>query len=249
MKLAVSGKGGCGKSTIVALLSKVFVEMGFKVLVVDADESNVGLLKMLGLENVKSLVEVYGGRIGLKAALDRGLEFLPDVNAITAGEGKLRAVRVGKIERGGEGCACIFGILTKEVLSKLTSSGDEIVLIDMEAGVEHLGRGIDQVVDAILFVVDPTLDSIVLAERANKMAAELGVSKFMVVLNKIDSETAEVVQSRLLGLGVKIIGKIRYDPEVVRSALLGETIRARTAMVDAVNLAKAILEELRYGIS
>lgn len=223
--------------------------MGFRVMVLDADESNVGLSKMLGLENVESLTEVYGGRRGLKAALDKESELLPDVNNITAVKGKLRVIRIGKIEHGGEGCACIFGILARELLSKLTNLDDEIVLIDMDAGVEHLGRGIDQAVDAILFVVDPTFDSIILAEKANKMAVELGVPKFMVVLNKVDSETEKILQSKLLDLGIKVIGRIRYDHEVLTSALLGEPIKARTAMFDAADLAKAILEELGRGIN
>lgn len=245
MKIAISGKGGCGKSTIVALLSKAFSQLGFKVTAFDADESNVGLARMLGLNHVKSMVEAYGGRRGLKTFLDEGLKGPLSVDVAEISKDNVRVVRVGKIERGGEGCACLFGILTKEVLSSIKCSENEVVLVDMDAGIEHLGRGIDRAVDAILFVVDPTFDSIVLAERANKMARDLGITKFMVVLNKVNEETLDILEDGLARTKVKIVGSIRYDPEVVRATLLGLPVTGSMAMGDAIELAKTIIKELK----
>lgn len=245
MKIAVSGKGGCGKSTVVALLSKAFSRMGFKVTVFDADESNAGLSRMLGLDHVRSMVEAYGGRKSLKNLLNEGLKCSLSSDIVGVSSDGIMIVRVGKIERGGEGCACLFGALTKEVLSSIKCSENEVVLVDMDAGIEHMGRGIDQAVDAILFVVDPTFDSIVLAERASRMARDLGVAKFMVVLNKVDEETSKVLKGELSKTKVKIVGSIRYDPEIMRTALLGLPIKDTAAMCDAIELAKIIVEELR----
>lgn len=247
MKIAISGKGGCGKSTITALLSKVFSRMGFKVTVFDADESNVGLVRMLGLDQVKSMVEVCGGRRGLKALLDGGLKDQLSIDVVGTSSDGVRVVRVGKIERGGEGCACLFGVLTKELLSSIKCSENEVVLVDMDAGIEHLGRGIDQAVDAVLFVVDPTFDSIMLADRASKMAKDLGTARFMVVLNKVDEETSSILRDELSKRNIRVIGKISYDPEVMKKTLLGLPLSDSKAMNDAIELAKAVMSEVKEG--
>lgn len=247
MKIAISGKGGCGKSTVTVLLSKAFSEMGFKVTIFDVDESNMGLARMLGFEDDgRPIIDLYGGKKGFKEALNKGHEISLNIDLIAMRRGNIKLVRAGKIERGGEGCACLIGILAKEVLSKIKAE-DEIVLVDTDAGIEHLGRGVDQAVDAILFIVDPTYDSILLADKANKMAADLGISKFMVVLNKVDEEIASLLSSKLSSLGIRVIGKIRHDPEVMRSMLVGEAIKTGIAMDDAMKLARTIVEELGYG--
>lgn len=248
MKIAISGKGGCGKTTITALLSKAFSRIGFKVTVIDADESNVGLAMMLGLDQVKSMVEVYGGRKGLKVLLDEEMKRPSNVEIMEANKNGVRIMRIGKIEKGGEGCACLFGVLTKKLLSSMKYSENEVVLVDMDAGIEHLGRGIDQAVDAMLFVVDPTFDSIILAEKANRMARELGVTRFMVVLNKVDEETLGILRDEVSKANVKIVGSVRYDPEVVKRALLGLPISDSMAMRDAIELAKTIISELKERV-
>ncbi|MDH5815414.1 MAG: P-loop NTPase [Candidatus Nezhaarchaeota archaeon] len=244
MRIAISGKGGCGKSTITTLLSRAFLHLGFKVTVLDADESNIGLTRMLGLNDVRSIAEAYGGRRGLKRVLNEGIRSLLNIEIIGASRDDVRVIRIGKIERGGEGCACPFGVLAKEVLSSIKSSEKEVILVDMDAGIEHFGRGIDQAVDAILFVVDPTFDSIMLAERASRMARDLGVAKFMAVLNKVDEESSSILKGELSKMGVKIVGRIRYDPEIMRATLLGLPITSSMAMADAIELAKAIIKEL-----
>ncbi|MDI9619541.1 MAG: P-loop NTPase [Candidatus Nezhaarchaeota archaeon] len=247
MKIAISGKGGCGKSTLTVLLSKAFSKMGFNVTVVDVDESNVGLSKMLGLEEGgKSLMELLGGREEFRRALNKGLPDIPSLNHAATTRDRVRLVKVGKIERGGEGCACLMGILAKEVLSNVRDEGD-LIIVDMDAGIEHLGRGVDKAVDVLLFVVDPTYDSVVLAERASKMAAELGIKRFAAVLNKVDDEAANILSSKLSALGVRIIGVIRQDPKIARSALTGEAIDSGAAMSDAMALASALLEEVKDG--
>ncbi|MHC1601443.1 MAG: P-loop NTPase, partial [Candidatus Nezhaarchaeales archaeon] len=143
MKIAISGKGGCGKSTITVLLSKAFSEMGFKVTIFDVDESNVGLTRMLGLKNEgRPIMDLYGGKKGFKEVLNKGQEISPNIDLVAISQGNIKLVRAGKIERGGEGCACLIGILAREVLSKMEAK-DEIVLVDTDAGIEHLGRGVD----------------------------------------------------------------------------------------------------------
>ncbi|MEM0233282.1 MAG: P-loop NTPase [Candidatus Nezhaarchaeales archaeon] len=245
MKIAISGKGGCGKSTITVLLSRAFSRMGFKVTVLDADESNIGLVRMLGLEYIESIAEAYGGRKGLKKVLDEGLEGSLRIDIVGASKDNIKVVRIGKIEKGGEGCACLFGVLAKEVLSSIKCSENEVVLVDMDAGIEHFGRGIDRAVDAILFIVDPTFDSIMLAEKASRMARDLGVTRFMVVLNKVNEETSSIIKDKLSRTGVRIIGSLRYDPEVMMETLLGLPVIGSTAMNDAIELANTIIKELK----
>lgn len=248
MKIAISGKGGCGKSTITVLLSRAFLSMGYEVTIFDTDESNVGLAKMLGFEGeIKQVMDLYGGKQGFKRVLNEGQEIAPDLSLVTINCNGVKLVRIGKIERGGEGCACLMGILAKEVLSKLKLKEREVVLVDTDAGIEHFGRGVDQAVNAVLFVVDPTYDSVLLAERAYRMACDLGLAKFMAVLNKVDDETGKLLTQRLSKANIKVLGKVRYDPDVVRSMLIGEPVKASIAMQDVISIAKALLEEMSYN--
>lgn len=242
MKIAISGKGGSGKSTVTVLLARALSGMGFEVTVFDADESNMGLARMLGVSDPETVMDLYGGKQGFKRVLNAGEPINPDVSLVESKAEGIRFVRVGKIERGGEGCACLMGILAKEVLSKLKTGDREVVLVDTEAGIEHLGRGVDQSVDAILFVVDPTFDSLMLVEKAKKMALDLGVSRFMAILNKVDEQLTPLLHEKLEGMGVKVLGSIRRDDKVFMSSLKGDKLEAGVAMEDAVKIAKALVE-------
>ncbi len=155
MKLSVCGKGGSGKSTVVALLAHQGLARNLRVLVVDSDESNSGLYRMLGLENPPApLMELVGGKANLKEGMSRSsllnaAEFyLKDIPAAyLQGRDGLCQVSIGKILQALEGCACPMGVLSREFLKKLRMGADEVAIIDMEAGIEHFGRGIDEGID------------------------------------------------------------------------------------------------------
>ena len=177
-KISVCGKGGSGKSTIVALLADAIRERGYQVLVVDSDESNPGLYRMLGLERrPKPLLELVGGRKNVFTTFSREREAPQNVLAqeeipITdiprqylAERDGMRLICVGKVLQSLEGCACPMGALSREFLKRLSLQEDEMAIVDMEAGVEHLGRGVGTSLDGVLIVVEPSLDSLELAEK------------------------------------------------------------------------------------
>jgi len=188
MKILICGKGGCGKSTIAAMLAKHLAERGFTVLVVDADESNVGLYRMLGLGKAKTLAEYLGGKRGLKDRINGGDLTLPkavgEIPAeVLSWKGNIAAISIGKIEEPGEGCACLYGLLAREFLRNLELGEDEVALVDTEAGIEHFGRGLDLVVDRIVNVAEPNLESLLLSRKIRDLARKAGV-KSVFVLNK-----------------------------------------------------------------
>ena len=149
MKIAVCGKGGSGKSTVVALLSQEAKKRGIKTLVVDSDESNSGLYRMLGFESPPvPLMEMVGGKKSLKQKLGQPNIFaeteittasIPEQYIIQ--RDGLGLVAIGKILQSLEGCACPMGVLSREFLKKLKLRINELAIVDMEAGVEHFGRG------------------------------------------------------------------------------------------------------------
>ena len=159
LKISICGKGGTGKSTLVAVLANEFLRRGNKVIVVDSDESNSGLHQMLGLDRRPSpLMELAGGRKNVRQALRNGpakgaqekketsvlaqaairVDDLPE-KYVCSREG-LKLVTVGKIHHALEGCACPIGVLSREFLKRMVLVEGEIAIVDMEAGIEHFGR-------------------------------------------------------------------------------------------------------------
>ncbi|WP_297496967.1 P-loop NTPase [Thermococcus sp.] len=194
MKILVSGKGGCGKSTISAMLGKYLVERGYRVLIIDADESNPGLYRMLGLPRVKTLAEHLGGKKRAKilmAAEGEGeldeelfkwtLDEVP--GEILARKGNLAVLTIGKIEEAEEGCACPYGFLARKLLEGIRLGKNEIIIVDTEAGIEHFGRGVDKYVDVVIDVAEPSVESIELSKKIASLSESLRLRHFL-VLNK-----------------------------------------------------------------
>jgi len=191
MKISICGKGGSGKSTVTALLARQALRRQLTVLVVDADDSNAGLYKMLGFDSPPApLMELVGGKTGIKEKMGKG-SLMTQVHIHTQDiapefirkHDGLMLVGIGKILQALEGCACPMGVLNREFLKKLTLGKNEIAIVDMEAGVEHFGRGIDESIDWVLVVVEPSFDSLNLAARIKTLAAGMN-KKVAAVLNK-----------------------------------------------------------------
>jgi len=232
MKVSVCGKGGSGKSTIVTLLANLTLQRGFKVLVVDSDESNSGLFKMLGFEKPPlPLMEMLGGKSALKKRMQRPnifelseitMEDIPS-NYLERKDG-LALVSIGKILQSLEGCACPMGVLSREFLKKLRSGEDMIIFVDMEAGVEHFGRGIDEGIDRVIVVVEPSYESLRVAEKIKGLADGMGKA-VDAVLNKVPSDqVAGKLDEKLKGMNIGIIGKIPNDPRVFDACFEGGVI-------------------------
>jgi CO dehydrogenase maturation factor len=243
MKISVCGRGGSGKSTLVSLLARSAKLKGVGVLVVDSDESNSGLFRMLGFDNPPvPLMQLVGGKkevqIKLREALssdepESGMTILmqdtltmDDIPAKhISGKDGLRLVCVGKIHQSLEGCACPMGVLSREFLKKLILKEDEIAIVDMEAGVEHFGRGVETSIDRVIVVVEPSFESLDLAERVKGLTG--GIKKNLwAVLNKIDSEPlSSKLRSELKKRDIEIIGTIPYDSSIFEDCLQGRALK------------------------
>jgi CO dehydrogenase maturation factor len=203
--------------------------MANTVLVVDADDSNTGLSRMLGFDRPPTpLMSLVGGKGSIKKKMGQGGLLLQDTielsdiprEYINISDG-LMLVSIGKILQALEGCACPMGVLNREFLKKLRLNSHELAIVDMEAGIEHFGRGIDEFIDLVLIVVEPSLDSLVLAEKISELAAGIK-KKAWVVLNKMPSDTiARKIEADLESKGLSVIGRLVNDPLVFEAGLLG----------------------------
>ena len=248
MKICVCGKGGSGKSTVVTLLAKATQEKKFHVLVVDSDESNSGLFRMLGFKNPPvPLMELVGGKAALKKKMQEPNVFEhPEITIeeipsryIQSRDG-LVLVSIGKILQSLEGCACPMGVLSREFLKKLRLNESWMAFVDMEAGVEHFGRGIDEAVDKVILVIEPSFESVNMAEKIRDLAA--GLNKEVTgVLNKMPSEkVAQKLEGELKNKDIEIIGTIPNDPSIFEACLegrvldRGEAFRAAGKLLDGL---------------
>jgi CO dehydrogenase maturation factor len=230
MKISVCGKGGSGKSTIVALLANEARLRSYRVLVVDSDESNSGLFSMLGFDYPPvPLMELVGGKKSLQQKMGRpsvlaesriALEDLPPQHLVQ--RDGLMLVGIGKILQSLEGCACPMGVLSREFLKKLTLEPNELAIVDMEAGVEHFGRGVETSIDSVLIVVEPPLESINVGQKIHNLASGIGVKNIWAILNKVPSdEIATRLRTELQERQIEVVGCIYFDADIFRSSLEG----------------------------
>ncbi|MFZ0611501.1 MAG: P-loop NTPase [Desulfobacterales bacterium] len=248
MKISVCGKGGSGKSTVVALLAKAAQQKELSVVVIDSDESNSSLFRMLGFDHPPApLLDMVGGKTMLKEKMKSSdvlnktqlsIDDLP-VNHLQRRD-HLSLVSIGKIMQSLEGCACPMGVLSREFLKKLRLPEKTIAIVDMEAGVEHFGRGIDQFIDKVLLVVEPSFESMAMASKIRDLAS--GFQKEVaVVLNKMPSEKIRTrVESALMQDRLEIIGAFPEDPEVFDAGLEGRQLERGKAL----DMAAEILDQL-----
>jgi len=251
-KIAVCGKGGTGKSTIVVLLANAFLEMGYGVWVVDTDESNSGLQQTMGFDRQPKPLMALREKIRSGETEPQANWF--DQSKITpqeipdefwVGRGNLRFLVAGKISDPFQGCACSMADLARDFVTRLFLEGKEILLIDTEAGIESFGRGVECGVDSILIAVEPSSESLNLAEKISYMAEGIGVKKIRAILNKIPSEK---IEKRIIGEAgkkrIKIAGSIYLDHQISEASLEGKVPPDHSAARNAVReIVKRILEE------
>ena len=253
MKISVCGKGGSGKSTLVMLLASVAQAKGLKVLIVDSDESNSGFFRMAGFEAPPvPLMELVGGKQSLKQTMGEEnvlseaeipIESIPH-QYILKKDG-LMLVSIGKIHQALEGCACPMGVLSREFLRKLRLNEDEVVIVDTEAGVEHFGRGIDTSIDTILLVVEPSFESIALAETVKSLAKDIEKNVWT-VLNKIPSEDiASRMIEEMKSRGLRVIGVVPYDMAVFEAGLGGAPLQYEDSLTEAEKILNFLLSDER----
>lgn len=224
MRIAVAGKGGVGKTTIVALLAREAAAGGHPVLVVDADP-DANLATTLGfsepiqpLANDEELVAERAG-LGGFVRLNPTVDDIPD--RYTVRRGGIRLIVLGGIRGGGQGCACPANVLLRSLLAHLLLKERDVVFLDMEAGIEHLGRGTVRDVDALLLVVESDRKTLETAHRSVALASQIGIEQILAVANRVrdDEDLSEV--RRGLPEGVRLLGSLPYDDELRIAARSG----------------------------
>jgi CO dehydrogenase maturation factor len=237
MKLILCGKGGSGKSTVSALLARAYEARGYKVLVVDSDESNFGLHRQLGLPLPEDFTHYFGHKKGIyeDGAQDvfAGGWHLEDIpEDYCSSDGAVRLMAIGKIADAGEGCACAMGALAKTFLEHLLLRDDEVAIIDTEAGVEHFGRGVDRFADVILMIADPSYESVQLAGKITEMGKTFDKPVY-IVLNKVDEQQKELMEEAVGDKGT-IIAAVMHDRGILTAGLKGEKLEKRVDAADRI---------------
>ena len=230
MKLAVSGKGGVGKTTFSSLLIRNFNEMGKRVLAIDADP-DANLAAGIGIENAEKIVPIaemkelvfertgaQPGTIGGFFKLNPKVDDLPE--ALSVNFENIKLMRLGGVQKGGSGCICPESTLLRALVMHIVLARDEVVVMDMEAGIEHLGRATAKAVDKLIVVVEPGRRSIDTAGHIRKLAAEIGLNAIAVVGNKIRGpKDREFLENHLPDF--EFLGFLPYDDTLIEADLTG----------------------------
>jgi CO dehydrogenase maturation factor len=222
MKLAITGKGGVGKTTLTSLLAYLYTEQGRTVLAIDADPSPC-LGPALGfpeaaLRNLEPIAEMEAlihertgaqpGTFGGYFKLNPRVDDIPDRFAV-AHRG-IRLLELGAVEKGGSGCICPESVLLKQLVSHILLRRDEVVLLDMYAGVEHLGRATVSAVDGMIIVVEPGRRSLDTAEQIRSLASDIGLTRLFLVGNKAQSAADRDYIEQHSPAGVPVLGHLPY---------------------------------------
>jgi len=222
MKIAVSGKGGVGKTSVAAGLVLLFKNQGKKVIAIDADP-DANLATTLGfsgperpepISELKKLILERTGEVGSFFKLNPKVDDIPD--KFSSKRDNMTLIEMGTVKKGGSGCVCPESAFLKALLSHIFLNRDEVVIVDMEAGIEHLGRGTAQSVEKFLIVVEPNSTSVDTAGKIKQLAEGLGIKDISVIGNKVRSkEDKDFINENLKEVQIK--GYISLDESLLNS--------------------------------
>ena len=234
MKIAVSGKGGTGKTLIAGVLARLFAQNGYKVLAIDND-SAMNLSYTLGIsknireriipisemkELIKERVSINGGTPGLYN-INPKVSDIPDKYKVSGPDG-LELLVLGSIEEPSTGCLCPENALIRTLLYNLFINRDEVVIVDFEAGLEHLGRGTAKGIDLMLVITEPSQKSLELCSKIVKLSKKLGIINIYLIANKIiEDSQISVINQIIKEWKIPLYHNIPYDPEIGKADLEG----------------------------
>ncbi len=252
MKIAITGKGGVGKTTLSAILSHLYASEGKRVIAVDADpDANLaaalgvppeGLSKICALAEMTDLIEermgARPGRSGGVFKLNPRVDDIPEECGYRLNN--ILLLVTGKSKEAASGCYCPENVFLRRLLKHLVVNRDEIVIVDMEAGIEHLTRGTTEAVDAFIVVVEPGQRSIQTANTVKEMAKGLGVKKVFVVANKVrGQDDLDFIQRHLPD--TQLLGSIRFSHDIMESDIAGVTpFTIESAVADVRKIKEAL---------
>jgi len=234
VKIAVSGKGGVGKTLVAGILACFFAKEGLRTIAIDADPSpNLALTLGLSPEKARDIVPVsenkelvsskteteFSGVYRLSFTVD---DIVKDLSVETPCNVNLMVM--GTVRSMGSGCTCPANAVVRALLRHLIVERDEVVILDMEAGVEHLGRGTAKQVDTMLIVTDSSIKSLETAKHIDKLASGAGIKQILLVGNKIANENQRnAIKEFAEKNGLHLLAFMPFDEQVAEVEMRGET--------------------------
>lgn len=236
MKISVSGKGGVGKTLVAGVLARLFAQDNFKVLAIDND-SAMNLSYTLGIDEetkakivpIKEMKSMIEERTNVKGAGSGVYNINPEVSDIpdkfkVSGKDGLQLLVLGGIEEPATGCLCPENALIRTLLYNLLVKRDEVVIVDFEAGIEHLGRGTAKGIDVMLVITEPSLKSLDLCKKIIDLSKKLGVINIYLIANKITEDSQkEIINQKIKDWEVPLFHTIPFDPEIGKADLEGKS--------------------------
>ena len=232
MKIAVTGKGGVGKTTFAATLARLYAEEGRHVLAADVDpDANLGLALGFSEEELDTIVPISKMRKLVEERTGAGpdnqyYKINPKVDDIPDAYGKVcngvKLLVLGTVETGGAGCVCPEHVMLRRIINNRVLHRGDVVVLDMEAGLEHLGRGTTESMDEFIVVIEPGARSVQTYKNVKRLAKDLGITQVKVVANKVrNEEDEEFIRNKIPA--EDLLGMIHYNVEVMDADRQGKS--------------------------